>query len=180
MKYFFYSLLLVLFLGQCGHKEEDPVIQFHGKPEVPSSIKKEHENLLDQIHRITLFQDSAGLAAIKLNDLMQHHFKEEEDFALRPLGLLYLLASGKIPEQSNEIILLTDKLPSQLTHLNVEHQLIKAFMDELRQADTNGSHPEIIEFEKELQKHANNEEEVFFPAAILIGEYLKLKVTRKP
>ncbi|HEX6170187.1 MAG TPA: hemerythrin domain-containing protein [Chitinophagaceae bacterium] len=180
MKYFFYSLLLVLFIGQCGHKEENPVTQFHGKPEVPSSIKKEHENLLDQIHRITLFRDSAGLVAIKLNDLMQHHFKEEEDFALPPLGLLSLLASGKIPEQSNEIILLTDKLPSQLTHLGVEHQLIKAFMDELRQADTNGSHPEIIEFEKELHKHANTEEEVFFPAAILIGEYLKLKVTRKP
>jgi hypothetical protein len=180
MKYFFYSLLLVLFIGQCRHKEENPVIQFPGKPEVPLSIKKEHKNLLDQIHRITLFQDSAGLVAIKLSDLMQHHFKEEEDFALPPLGLLSLLASGKIPEQSNEIILLADKLPSQLTHLSVEHQLIKAYMDELRQADTNGSHPEIIEFEKELQKHANIEEEVFFPAAILIGEYLKLKITIKP
>lgn len=177
MKYLFYSLLLVLFIAQCRHKEEKPVIQFPGKPEVPSSIKREHENLLDQIHRITLFQDSAGRAAIKLNDLMQHHFKEEEDFALPPLGLLSLLSSGKIPEQSNEIILLTDKLPSQLTHLSVEHQLIKAYMDELRQADTNGSHPEIIEFEKELHKHANTEEEIFFPAAILIGEYLKLKGT---
>ena len=118
--------------------------------------------------------------AVKLNDLMQHHFKEEEDFVLRPLGLLSLLASGKIPEQSKEIILLTDNLTSQLTHLSVEHQLIKAYMDELRQADTNGSHPEIIEFEKELHKHANTEEEVFFPAAILIGEYLKVKVATKP
>ena len=81
MKYFFYSLLLVLLTGQCGHKKENPVIQFHGKPEVPSSIKKDHEILLAQIHTITLFQDSAGVVAIKLNDLMQHHFKEEEDFA---------------------------------------------------------------------------------------------------
>ena len=175
MKYFVYSLLLVLFMGQCRHKEENPVIQFPGKPEVPSSIKKEHENLLAQIHGITLFQDSAGLVAIKLNDLIRHHFKEEEESALPPLGLLSLLASGRIPEQSNQIILLTDKFTSQLTHLSVEHQLIKAYMDELRQADSNGSHPEIIEFEKELHKHANTEEEVFFPAAILIGEYLKLK-----
>ena len=180
MKYIFYSLLLVLFIGQCRQKEENPVIQFPGKPEVPSSIKQEHEILLDQIHRITLFQDSAGLVAVKLNDLMQHHFKEEEDFVLRPLGLLSLLASGKIPEQSKEIILLTDNLTSQLTHLSVEHQLIKAYMDELRQADTNGRHREIIEFERELHKHANTEEEVFFPAAILIGEYLKVKVATKP
>ncbi|HET9747446.1 MAG TPA: hemerythrin domain-containing protein [Chitinophagaceae bacterium] len=179
MKYF-YLLLLVLFMGQCRYKEENPVIQFPGKPEVPSSIKKEHDYLLDQIHTITSFQDSAGLAAIKLNDLMQHHFKEEEDFVLPALGLLTSLAGGKIPEQSNEIIRLTDKLASQLTHLSVEHQLIKAYMDELKHADTNMSHPEIIEFEKQLHKHANIEEEVFFPAAILIGEYLKLKVTKKP
>jgi hypothetical protein len=111
---------------------------------------------------------------------MQHHFKEEEDFVLSPLGLLNLLASGKMPGQSNEVIQLTDKLKSQLTHLNTEHQFIKAYMDELKQADTNGLHPEIIELEKELHKHANVEEEVFFPAAILIGEYLKLKVTKKP
>lgn len=180
MKYSFYSLLLALFIAQCGRKDENTLIQFPGKPEVPSSIMKEHENLLDQIHRIALFQDSAGLRAIKLNDLMQHHFKEEEDLVLPPLGLLPLLASGKILEQSEEIILLTDKLTSLLTHLSVEHQLIKAYMNELRQADTNGSHPEIIEFEKELHKHANTEEEVFFPAAILIGEYLKIKVTTKP
>lgn len=179
MKYF-YFLLLVLFIGQCRYKQEDPVIHFPGKPEVPSSIKKEHEHLLDQIHGITLFQDSAGLAAIKLNDLMQHHFREEEDFVLPPLGILTLLASGKTPEQSNEIIRLTDKLASQLTHVSVEHQLIKAYVDELKQADTNGSHPEIIEFEKQLYKHAKLEEEVFFPAAILIGEFLKLKVTIKP
>ncbi len=180
MKYFFYSLLVVLFISQCRHKEENPLIQFPGKPGVLSSIKKEHESLLEQIHRITLFRDSAGLVAIKLNDLMQHHFKEEEDFALPPLELMSLLASGKIPEQSDEIIVLTQRLKSQLTHLSVEHQLINAYMNELRQADSNGSHPEIIEFEKELHKHASIEEEVFFPAAILIGEYLKLKVAIKP
>jgi hemerythrin superfamily protein len=147
---------------------------------VPSSIKKEHEHLLAQIHRISLFQDSAGLAAIKLRDLMQHHFKEEEDYVFPPLGLLTLLVSGKIPEQSNEVIRLTDKLASQLTHVSVEHQLIKAYLNELKQAASNGSHAEIIEFEKQLHKHANFEEEVFFPAAILVGEYLKLKVTIKP
>lgn len=175
MKHFCYILLLVLFICQCRHKEENIITQFSGKPEVPSSIKKEHEYLLDKIHKITLFQDSTGIAAVKLNDLMQHHFKEEEDFVLPPLGLLPLLASGKLPEQSKEVILLTEKLKSQLSHLSVEHQLIKAYMNELMQVATNENHLEIIEFEKELHKHAKTEEEVFFPAAILIGEYLKLK-----
>lgn len=174
MKHLHYTLLLVLFICQCRHKEENTITQFPGKPEVPSSIKKEHEYLLDKIHTLTLFHDSTGLAATRLQDLMQHHFEEEEDFVLPQLGLLPLLASGKLPEQSKEVIQLCEKLKSQLSHLSVEHQLIKAYMDELMQAATNENHLKIIEFESELQKHANTEEEVFFPTAILIGEYLKL------
>jgi len=144
-------------------------------PEVPSSIKKEHEYLLEKIHAITLFHDSTSLAAVKLYDLMQHHFKEEENFVLPPLGLLPLLTSAKLPEQSKAVIQLCEKLKSQLTHLNVEHQLIKAYMDELMLAAAKDDHFEIIAFEQELQRHAKTEEEVFFPTAILIGEYLKLK-----
>ena len=170
MKNFYYLLLFLLFFCQCRHKEENTITQFYGKPEVPSSIKKEHEYLLDKIHEITLFQDSTGHAAVKLYDLMQHHFNEEEDYVLPPLGLLPLLASGKLSEQSKEFIELCEKLKSQLPHLSAEHQLIKAFVDELMQAAINDNHPEIGEFEKELQKHANTEEEVFFSTVILIGE----------
>lgn len=175
MKNFCYILLLVLFISQCRPKEENTITQFSGKPEVPSSIKEEHQYLLDKIYKISLFQDSTGRVAIKLNDLMQHHFKEEEDYVLPPLGLLPLLSTGKLPEQSKEVIVLTEKLKSQLSHMSAEHQLIKAFMDELILVAAKENHPEIIEFEKELHKHANTEEEILFPTAILIGEYLKLK-----
>jgi hemerythrin superfamily protein len=48
-------------------------------------------------------------------------------------------------------------------------------MDELIQAPSNESHPEIAELEKALHTHANAEEEILFPAAILVGEYLKNK-----
>ena len=59
-------------------------------------------------------------------------------------------------------------------HLNVEHQLIKAYLDEVIVA-AKENHPELIAFEKELQKHAKTEEELYFPTSVLIGEYLKLK-----
>lgn len=175
MKYFCCILLLVLFTSQCRPKEENTITQFSGKPEVPSSIRAEHQYLLDKIYKISLFQDSTGRMAIKLNELMQHHFNEEEDYVLPPLGLLPLLSTGKLPEQSKEVIVLTEKLKSQLSHMSAEHQLIKAFMAELILVASKENHPEIIEFEKEIHKHANTEEEILFPTAILIGEYLKLK-----
>ena len=179
MKPYAYILFFVLLMSECRPKAEQPLPPFPGKPEVPSSIKKEHESLLGQVHQITLFPDSTGLNAKKLEELMLHHFKEEEDYVLPPLGLLPLLAIGQLPEQTYEILLLTEKLKSQMTHLSVEHQLIKAYMDELKQAAAKDNHPEVIEFEKELHKHANLEEEVLFPSAILIGEYLKLKAGLK-
>lgn len=175
MMHFFLILLFALFSSQCRYKDENTPMQFPGKPEVPSSIKKEHEYFLDKIYKITLFKDSTGLAAVKLNDLMQHHFTEEEDFVLPPLGLLPSLTIGKLPEQSAEVILMTERLRSQLSHMIAEHQMIKVYIDEMMHAATKDNHLEIIEFEKELHQHAKTEEEIFFPAAILIGEYLKLK-----
>lgn len=67
-----------------------------------------------------------------------------------------------------------------MDHMSVEHQMIKVHIDELKQASKKENLVEIINFEKEVIKHAISEEEVFFPTAILIGEYLKLKTIKKP
>ncbi len=174
MKYLFYLLLILLF-SQCKPKKENPVIQFPGKPEVPSSILKTHASLLEQIHQMTLYKDSSGRVALKLEEFMQHHFAEEEDFILPPLGLLPSLARGQMPEQSKEGIQYSEKISSYMNHMSAEHQLINAFIEELKQACDKEQLPEMIEFQKQVMHHATSEEEVFFPASILIGEYLKLK-----
>lgn len=176
MRHITYIILLILLFGHCRPKEESKISQFDGKPEVPVSIKKDHEYLLAEIQKFTLFQDSTGRAAVKLSDMMQHHFAEEEDYVLSPLGLLPALVAGNMPQQKDEAIKLSDRLKTQLNHLSAEHQLIKAYVDELLLAATKDGHPEVIEFEKELEKHAKIEEEVLFPTSILIGEYLKLKL----
>ncbi len=175
MNYFLYAHPIVLLISQCQSKEPTYISVFPGKPEVPSSIKNEHEYLLNQMKTFTLFQDSTGRIALKLDSLMHHHFQEEEDFVLPPLSHLPSLASGEIPDVSKEVIQLTEQLKSQLAHMTAEHQLIKAYLVELKQAAALGNHPEVSEFEKAVHQHAITEEEVYFPAAILVGEYLKLK-----
>ena len=181
MKNPLFLIPLVILFSQCRqHTEENYITVFPGKPGVPASIKSEHEYLLAQIDKMALFQDSTGIVAIKLKELMHHHFSEEEDYVLPPLGLLPLLAGGKIPDQGKAVVQLTEKLKTQLTHLSVEHQMIKAYIGELKEAAVKENHPGVIEFEKAVSKHAETEEEVFFPAAILIGEYLKLTSKEKP
>lgn len=173
-------ILLFLLISQCKPKEDTAITQFPGKPEVPSSIKETHASLLEQVHNLTLHKDKSTQIALTLETLMLHHFKEEENFILPPLGLLPLLAKGELPKESKEIILLCEKMKSQMDHMSVEHQMIKVHIDELKQASKKENLAEIIEFEKEVIKHAISEEEIFFPTAILIGEYLKLKTAKKP
>ncbi len=173
------TLFLLILLIQCKPKKDRTLTQFPDKPTVPSSIKATHKSLLDKIHQLGLVQDSSGRVALKIEVMMQHHFAEEEDFILPPLGLLPLLAAGKLPDQNKNVILLSEKLKSELTHMSVEHQLIKAYLKELKQAAKKESLPKIVEFENEVLQHAITEEEVFFPAAILVGEYLKLKLGAK-
>lgn len=167
--------LPALLLIQCQPKKDVYFADYPEKPEVPSSIMEEHKTLLDQAYQFTSLPDSAGLVALKLYELMQYHFKVEEDIVLPPLGLLPMLANSKIPEESEELIQLTEKLKPQIAVMLAEHQMVAAYLEEIKQVASNDYLTGIIEFEKELQKHAQIEEEVFFPASLLIGEYLELK-----
>ncbi|WP_326985407.1 hypothetical protein [Chryseobacterium sp. MP_3.2] len=63
--------------------------------------------------------------------------------------------------------------------MSAEHQLIKAYIEELKQASKKENLPAISIFENEVSQHATSEEEIFFPASILVGEYLKLKAGEK-
>lgn len=174
MKLFLYMLLFILIFNQCRDKAKYTSVPFIEKPGVPSVLKKEHDQFLEKLAKIVSLQDSTGRAAKKLYELMGYHFKEEEDYVLPPLGLLPALAMGKIPEQSEKVIQLTERFRSNSAKMIAEHQMIKAYLDEMMLAGIKENHPELVGFDQEIQKHAASEEEVFFPTAILIGEYLKL------
>lgn len=175
MQRILYILLFLSVLLQCRREEPDYITQFSGKPEVPHFIKQEHGYLLGELEKLTLTKDSTGRVAARTMKFMHHHFQEEEDYVLPPLQTLPSLASEIIPEHSAEIIRLTEKLRSQLTHMNAEHQMIMALLEELKQAAAYDNHPDITWLEEQINRHAKAEEEVFFPAAIVIGEYLKQK-----
>lgn len=172
-------IFLVLLTFQCRQKEENYLTQFPGKSEGTSSLLKEHRNLLSQMQPLTSYTDSTGQVAITLYELMQHHFSEEENYVLPPLAALPLLVSGQSQQQTEELLLLTEKFKTQLSHINAEHQMIKVLLEELNQIAARDGHPMPVGFEEDLHRHAQMEEEIFFPASILVGEYLKLQHVKK-
>jgi hypothetical protein len=163
-------------LNGCRPKQQaaPAPVEFAGKPAVPVSIMQEHQYLLGEIDRYQS-GDSTGRVAARLKELMDHHFSEEEDYALPPLGILTQLSSGRLPANADSIILLTEHLRAQSDHMTLEHQMIKAYLGELRSAALMDHHADPGELEKKILAHARAEEEIYFPVALLIGEYLKLR-----
>jgi hemerythrin superfamily protein len=74
-----------------------------------------------------------------------------------------------------EIVTMTDKLKLDLSNMVEEHRQIVKELDNLIEVANKENKMEIVLFAEKLKLHAKNEEEVLYPAAILVGEYLKLQ-----
>jgi hypothetical protein len=108
--------------------------------------------------------------------VLQPHFAKEEEFALPPLGLLPALAAGRVMPEMREAVAMADRMKRELARMRDEHRAIVAGLRVLVEAAREEGRPECIRLARRLTLHAQAEEEVFYPAAILIGEYLKLRL----
>lgn len=143
------------------------------KLEIPKPMVLEHEALHQQLKRATTLPGATGEAAREVARLMHPHFEKEEAYALPPLGLLGPLARGELTEAMREVLPLTDRLKAELPEMLAEHRAIVAALDRLAEAARATQDDRVAEFVEELKLHAQTEEDVAYPAAILVGEYVK-------
>jgi hypothetical protein len=141
----------------------------------PASLKHEHQELHADLVAATRAGGKTGVAAEAVARALHPHFVKEEEYALPPLGLLALLADGKLPTDRDAVITMTERLRKDLHHMLHEHKAIIIELHKLMEAAKSENKPEYVHFAEKLKLHAQTEEEVLYPTAILIGEYLKLK-----
>jgi hypothetical protein len=145
---------------------------------IPESLKAEHEELHAELVKATRMVGKVGEAARAVAALLHPHFVKEEECALPPLGLLSALAEGKVTPEMRQVLALTDKLKAELRQMLAEHQAIVGALKKLVVAAEAEGKPEVARFAEKLMLHAQTEEEVLYPAAILIGEYVKIRLAR--
>jgi arginine/lysine/ornithine decarboxylase len=145
---------------------------------IPQTLKAEHDDLHQMLKKATEFSGKTGLAAKEVARQLHTHFIKEEEFALPQLSLLPALAAGKSVADAESVITMSDKLKEELPEMLAEHkQIVKALQELVKCAKEEG-HSEVIDFAEKLMLHAKTEEEVSYPAAILVGEFLKMKIGR--
>jgi hemerythrin superfamily protein len=76
------------------------------------------------------------------------------------------------------VLTMTDKLKRDLPQMLEEHRAIVDALEKLADAARKEGKTEYVNFSRDLTLHAQTEEEVLYPAAILVGEYLKVKLHR--
>jgi hypothetical protein len=143
---------------------------------IPAPMKSEHAELHAQLAKAAKEKGKIGEAASAVANVMHLHFINEEAFAIPPLGLLPQLAAGKVTNDMAEVLKMTDKLKAELSTMLKEHEAIVRALDNLVTAAKNASRQEYIDFAHKLKLHARMEEEVTYPTALLIGEYVRLKL----
>jgi hypothetical protein len=162
--------------AQDAHHERkgDRAMEF----KIPESLKAEHEELHSELVKATAAGGRVGEAAKEVARLLHPHFVKEEEYAMPALGLLPLLAEGRITPDMAKALTMTDKLKADLPEMLNEHKAIVGALERLIVAAKAENKLEHAHFAEKLKLHAQTEEDVLYPASILIGEYLKLKLKR--
>lgn len=139
----------------------------------PPSLKREHEELHAELVAATQAGGKTGITAQAVARALHPHFAKEEEYALPPLGLLTHLAQGELPENRETVISMTDRLKKDFSHMLHEHKAIVIELHKLMEAAQSEGRTEYVHLAERLLLHAQTEEEVLYPTAILIGAYLK-------
>jgi hypothetical protein len=148
------------------------------KQDVPESLKIEHEELRGDLRRAAAAGGRTGEAAQQVLKVLRPHILLEEEFAIPPLTLLPRLARGEVSPDMRPYLKQAETLKAELPRMLDEHALIVSALRGLMQAAQEEGHAGFARFAQKMILHAQTEEEILYPASILVGEFLKSRLPR--
>lgn len=145
--------------------------------QIPASMRAEHHEIHDALVALTRVAGPVGTAARELAAVLDPHFVREEQIALPPLGLLAPLAGGNdVTPAMRAILPITDSLRAELPRMLEEHKAIHAATVKLGEAGKAANNAAAVRFAETLALHAQNEEEILYPAALLVSDVVRARL----
>jgi len=139
----------------------------------PPALRAEHADLHRVLARAARETGEIGAVARGMVGVMHRHFLTEEQEVMPSLSLLAQLVRGRVPREAAEALTQADRLQAQVPELIEEHRHLETELGRLVMAAQREGKPEYADFARRLRLHVQVEEEVLYPAALLIAEYLK-------
>lgn len=144
--------------------------------QTPQSLRTEHEGLHAALAALIADTGEVGAAAREVAALLHAHFVAEEELAMPLLGLLPDVATGGIEPGFEPAAAVAQRLKFELPRMFAEHGAILSALAWLGAAGTRTARPDVADFVRKLRLHAQTEEEVLYPAAIVVGALIEAKL----
>ena len=145
---------------------------------IPSTIREEHDEIRTELANATRLAGRTGVAARALAALLQPHFLREEQIALPPLSLLAPLSRNERLASAAWALPMSDSLRREMPRMLRDHVAIRAATQRLATVAQSEGQPMVVRFAERLAVHARTEEEVLYPAAIVVGDLMRARGTR--
>ncbi len=144
---------------------------------IPSSVRAEHAAIHAALVEATQAPGRTGQAARDVAHILHPHFLREEEIALPPLSLLAPLAArDMLPDEALAAALaMCEALAAELPRMLQEHQRIRAAVENLRSAAHAEGAIRAERLAEQLALHAEHEEQVLYPAVILLAETIRAR-----
>lgn len=146
------------------------------KLKIPTALKSEHDELRSVVLRASKEEGELGVSARVVATLVQTHIAKEEQFGLLSLGLIEALARDEVTPDMDEALVLIERFNAELPDMLAEHREIVAALRKLLAAARDRDQVEYAEFAEHLLRHIQMEEQVLYPAVVLVGRYLGLRL----
>jgi hypothetical protein len=166
------SSLSVAAFAQDEHSKHHTAPESQVMLQTPSSVAEEHRELHETLARAAGEGGELGNAAKELENALSPHFHREEEIATPPLSLLPKLSAGNATAEMRAVLPMTRALERVLPQMLQEQRVIRDALAKFRRSAEKANRADYVRFSDQLAAHARQEEEILYPAAILVGRYI--------
>ena len=142
----------------------------------PEPLELQRRAIAEKLCGAAMNPGRLGEAARAVEHSLQLLASREEEGALSPLGLLAALASGEFSTDMAAVVPVSDALRRKLPGEIARHVAISNALNSLAKTAVDTGRFEYLELVDEIRTQARLEQEILYPAAILVGDYVRMKL----
>jgi hypothetical protein len=136
-------------------------------------MRVEHEELHSELRKATRIPGSVGKAAKHVAEVLHPHFEKENELALPIIGVARELGEGKSSNDFPKAKELFERFQPEYENMLNEHAEIVDALGRLEAAAKRAKKQSVIKFTQKLRSHAKIEEDLTYPAVLMVGRLLK-------
>ena len=140
---------------------------------IPEVMREEHEELHNELRKATKMPGSVGKKATRVAEILHPHFERENELAMPVIGIARELAENRSSPDFPRALELSEKFRTEYEKMLHEHEEIIEALAELEKAAKRAKKRVVLEFARKLKMHAKIEEDLTYPAVLIVGKLLK-------